>query len=213
MAVQFPPAPTFKTYFYFSMIQEKRNLKPNLFLAATVSHLFVMCSGEAPGFIPARDNSAAPISGLQQTFIEDYRLKKYFPVIVHPHHFSLQEKISVYYSFEIPTTIQFSPKSNNALTSIAEARETKYLTDVLLKEIRVGNLGIEKTPLFNLVKQMEINFYHSEKDSMNEILPASYLALEDKSLTSTLIKTAASTFPEFSPFFRACIGITAVVKE
>jgi hypothetical protein len=105
--------------------------KPNPYLADTVAHLMSICSGEAPGFIPARDNTAAPIRALQRVFVEDYRLKKYPPVIMHPHHFSLEEKTPVYYSFEIPTTMRFSPKSNNALTTMTETKGIKHITEVV----------------------------------------------------------------------------------
>lgn len=194
--------------YFFSVIQEKRNLKPNPYLADTLAHVMAISSGEAPAFVPASDSSAAPIRGLQQVFIEDYRLKKYPPVIMHTHHFSLEENIPVYYSFEIPTTIQFSPRSNSALTTMAELRGIKHITEVLIQEIQAGKLGIERTPLFDLVRNLKINFYHNEKDSTHEISPASNLAQLDPALTNTLMSANdAAAFPEFSPFFRGCISI------
>ncbi len=195
--------------YFFSVIQEQRNLKPNPYLADTVAHLMAICSGEVAGFTPARDNTAAPISGLQRTFLGDYRLKKYPPVIMHTHHFSVDKEISVYYSFEMPTTMQFSPRSNNALTTIAEIRGMKHIADVLFKEIKAGNIGIEKTPLFDLAQKLRINFYHNERDHMNEILPANHLSTLDKSLVTTLIDNEQYTFPESSPFFKGCIAISA----
>jgi hypothetical protein len=196
--------------YFFSIIQEKRNLKPSPYLADTFSHLMAICSGEASGFIPARDNTAAPIGGLQKVFIEDYRLKKYPPVIMHTHHFSLEKKIPVYYSFEIPTTMQFSPKSNSALTTMAEIREIKHITETLLEEIQAGNLGIERTPLFSVAKNLKISFYHNEKDATQEVSSARNLALLDKSLTQVIINNKQYTFPESSPFFRGCITVAHV---
>lgn len=169
-----------------------------------------MCSGEVPGFVPDRDNMAAPISGLQQTFIEDYRLKKYPPTIMHTHHFCSDERVPIYYSFEIPTTMKFSPRSNNALTTIAEIREMKHIADVLFKEIQVGDTGIEKNPLFDLIKNLKINFYHSEKDNMNEMSPVSNLSVLDQSLVNTLVNKEKYHFPESAPFFRGCVAISAL---
>lgn len=195
--------------YFFSVIQEKRNLKPNPYLADTFAHVMAISSGEAPAFVPARDSSAAPICGLQKIFVEDYRLKKYPPVIMHTHHFSLEQNIPVYYSFEIPTTIQFSPRSNIALTTMAELRGIKHITEILMQEIQAGKLGIERTPLFDLVKHLKINFYHNEKDNTNEITPARDLAHFDIELTNSLVSMNKSmtSFPEFSPFFRGCISI------
>lgn len=193
--------------YFLSAIQEEKNLRPNPYLADTVSHLLAMCTGEIPGFISATDDSAAPISGLQQTFLEDYRLKKYAPVILHTGHFSIANKSPLYYSFEIPTTMQFSPRSNNALNTIAEVREIRHITEIILAEIKNGTTGIEKTPLANSLKKLQIKFFHNEKDSMKEILPASNLASLDESLVRTLITHDPYIFPEFAPFFRGCIGI------
>jgi len=195
--------------YFFSVIQEKRNLKPNPYLADTLAHIMAVSSGEAPAFIPARNNVAAPIQGLQKIFIEDYKLKKYPPVIMHAHHFSLEERIPVYYSFEIPTTIQFSPRSNSALTTMAELRGIKHITEVLIQEIQAGKLGIERTPLFDLVQHLKINFYHNERDHSQEISPARDLAQLDREFINTLISVnkSATVFPEFSPFFRGCISI------
>jgi hypothetical protein len=197
--------------YFFSVIQEKRNLKPNPYLADTLAHVVAISSGEAPAFIPARDSTAAPIRGLQKIFIEDYRLKKYPPVLMHSHHFSLEENIPVYYSFEIPTTIQFSPRSNSALTTMAELRGIKHITEVLIQEIQAGKLGIERTPLFDLVQHLKINFYHNEKDSSKEISSAKNLAQLDQDLLNTLVSVNkdAMAFPESSPFFRGCISIAA----
>jgi len=197
--------------YFFSVIREKRNLKPNPYLADTLAHVMAISSGEAPAFVPARDSTAAPIHGLQKIFIEDYRLKKYPPVIMHTHHFSLEENIPVYYSFEIPTTIQFSPRSNSALTTMAELRGIKHITEVLVQEIQAGKLGIERTPLFDLVQHLKIDFYHNEKDSSHEISSAKDLAQLDHGLSNTLVSMNkdVTAFPEFSPFFRGCISITA----
>jgi hypothetical protein len=199
--------------YFFSVIQKKRNLRPNPYLADTLSHLIAMASGEAPGFIPAKDNKAIPINGLQKIFIEDYKIKKYSPIIMHTHHFSLVEKIPVYYSFQIPTTMQFSPRSNKALTTMTEMREIKHITEVLLDEIKIGKLGIERTPLFNLAKKIKIIFYHNEKDDIQEIAPAKDIAILDKSISKMLAINEQFLFPESSPFFRGCISISVLDKN
>lgn len=194
--------------FIFSVIQEKRNLKPNPYLADTAVHLMAIGNGVTPAFTPALDDSAAPIKLLKNIFINDYRLKKYAPIIMHMHHFSPKENRPVYYSFQIPTTMIFSPKSNNALTTMSEMRELKYIIETLLEEILNGNLGVSRTPLFELANQIRFNFYHTEKDKTNQISSIENLSITDRSFSTILSEDPNFKFPEYSPFFRGCISIS-----
>lgn len=69
-----------------------------------------MGSGSLPAFIPAVDDSVAPVSGLQRVYLDDYALKKYAPTIMHLHHFTKKDEFPVYYSFQVPTTMFFFTK-------------------------------------------------------------------------------------------------------
>ena len=194
--------------FAFSLAQENKNLKPNPYLADTVKHLIAMGDGFSPGLATAIDNSAAPISGLQQVFLEDYGLKKYAPVLMHLHHFSMQTNRPVYYSLETPTTPIFSPRSSRLSSKMVDMRELKHLTEILLSEILKGNLYVEETPLFDIARNVRYKFYHSEKDQLNEISGITDLTKTDDSFTKTLINSKKHAFPDYSPFFRGCISIS-----
>lgn len=194
--------------FAFSVAQENRNLKPNPYLADTVRYLMSIGDGTVPGLTPAIDSSAAPIKGLQKIFLDDYGLKKYAPVIMHPHHFSLNTNRPVYYSLEVPTTTIFSPRSSRQSSKMVDMRELKHITDILLSEILKGTLYVQETPLFDLAKNIHYNFFHSEKDQFNEILSSSYLSQTNNAFTKTLIDMKNYDFPEFSPFFRGCVSIS-----
>ncbi|MES2203885.1 MAG: hypothetical protein V4496_01565 [Pseudomonadota bacterium] len=194
--------------FAFSLAQEKKNLKPNPYLADTVKHLIAMGDGFSPGLATSIDNLSAPISGLQKVFLEDYGLKKYAPALVHLHHFSSDATRPVYYSLETPTTTIFSPRSNRLSSKMVDMRELKYLTETLLSEILKGTLSIEETPLFDIARNVCYKFYHSEKDQLNEISNIADITKIDSSFTKTLIDNKKYAFPEFSPFFRGCISIS-----
>lgn len=194
--------------FVFSIVQENRNLKPDPYLADTVSHLMAIASGSSPAFAPATNNNAAPIEDLQKIFLNDYRLKKYAPVIMHMHHFCTGFKKPVYYSFQIPTTMLFSPRSNNALSTMAEMRELKHIISILLEEIGNGHLGVEKTPFQDLAQKCVFDFYHTEKDKSNEINLIENLESIDYSFTKVINNNHNFIFPEFSPFFKGCVRIS-----
>lgn len=194
--------------FAFSLVEETRNLKPNPYLADTVKHLIGIGTGEVPGMTPAINDVAAPITGLQKVFIEDYGLKKYAPVIMHIHHLLPDERRALYYSLEMPTTTVFSPRSSRFSSKMVDMRELRHILEVLQSEIIKGNICVEKTPLYSLARDINYSFYHSETDSQNEILPVIQLLDKDPSFTKSLIDEEDYAFPEFSPFFRGCIALS-----
>lgn len=194
--------------FAFSVAQEQRNLKPNPYLADTVRYLMSVGDGTVPGLTPAIDNSSAPIAGLQKIFLDDYGLKKYAPIIMHPHHFSVEKNRSVYYSLEVPTTTVFSPRSSRQESKMVDMRELKHITEILLSEILKGTLYVQETPLFDLAKNIQYKFYHSEKDQLDEVSSIFELSEGNSEFTKTLIDSKEYAFPEFSPFFRGCVSIS-----
>lgn len=193
--------------FTFSMTQRNKNLKPNPYLADTVKHLIGIGTG-GPGLKPATNNTAAPIEGLQRTYIEDYGLKKYTPTIMHTHHFNLKENEAVYYSLETPTTTIFSPRSSRASSRMVDMRELKYIMQTFLSETLKGNLMMEKTPLYNIAQSVSYDFYHSDNDQFNEISNSNKLIKLDPSFQQTVYKTTGRAFPEFSSFFKGCISVS-----
>lgn len=194
--------------FAFSLVEEKRNLKPNPYLADTVKHLIGIGTGEVPGLAPAINDEAAPIRGLQKIFIEDYRLKKYAPVIMHVHHLTANDTRKLYYSLEMPTTTIFSPRSSRLSSKMVDMRETQDILEVLLAEIIKGSVYVEKTPLYNLARDIKYSFYHCAEDIQKEILPITELFKIDASFTRSLVDAEEYAIPEFSPFFRGCITIS-----
>jgi hypothetical protein len=193
--------------FAFSVIQENRNLKPNPYLSDTVRHLIAISSGVIPAFSVAIDNKSAPISTLQKILVEDYGLKKYPPIIMHLHHFSLQETRCVYYSFQFPTTTVFSPRSNRLASTMADMRELKYILEILLSEIIKGNVEVDKTPLAKLAKNVKFSFFHTENDHLDEIINSNELINTDTVFDKIMKLNAGTLFPEHSPFFKGCVLI------
>lgn len=196
----------------FSVAQENKNLKPNPYLADTVKHLVAIGKGAAPAFCPAINDMAAPIKGLQEVYLEDYGLKKYAPVIMHLHHYSSCEDRPIYYSFQMPTTTIFSPKSRKLSSVMTEMHELKHIMQALISETLEGNLGLEKTPLYHLAKNTAYEYYHSDKDKFFEILPITEIVKIGNLFTKTSINNDNYLFPEFGPFFRGCISISRIKK-
>lgn len=162
-------------------------------------------AGGLPGFKPATDDVAAPVTGLQKTYIEDYGLRK-IPTIMQPHHFSGLPGEVVFYSFEMPTTTTFSPRSSNGVSRMVDMREVKYIMETLISEIVSGNLMVEKTPFFNLAKNIQYAFYHTDPDQHSEITQIKNISEISPDFKVLLCDTHPTlTYTEFSPFFRGCI--------
>jgi hypothetical protein len=195
--------------FAFSLAQENRGLRPNPYIADIVRHLIAIGSGAVPGFTPAIDDSAAPISGLQHIYLDKYELKKYAPVIMHAHYFTPRDQQVGYYSFQMPTTIIFSPRSRKKTSAMRDINETQHIMEVLFTEILRGNLEVENTPLFWLAENIKYNFYHSDKDKSGIILPACKIEQLDTNFTKALVNNNNYMFPEFSSFFKGCISISS----
>ena len=93
---------------------------------------------------------------------------------------------------------------------MTDMRELKYILEILLVEMTKGNVGTHQTPLYDIAKNVRYNFYHTDKDQLNEISNATKLFDLDQYFTE-LNNQAGCFFPEFSPFFRGCISISSSV--
>ncbi len=191
--------------FLFSVAQEKNRLKPNPYLADTVKHLIGIGTGEVPGFIAAKDSSAAPVRGLQEVFLNDYLLKRYAPVIMHLGHLEGSANLPILYSLQLPTTTVFSPRSSRIYSKIADMREIKFILELFFSEISNNGMTLKDMPLSLLERDYQYGFFHSDKDSHGEIKQISELMSMEPMFTRALTDSTTYEFPEFSPFFKGCI--------
>ncbi len=194
--------------FIFSRAQVNRNLKPNPYLADTAKYLLAVGEGVAPGFKIATDDMAAPISTMQQIYLESYQLKNYAPLFMHLKHFDIHDyHHPVYYSLQYPTTSDFSLKSRRLSSAMEELREIRHIMRSVQAEILSGKLNMGNTPLYELANVVDFQYYHSDKDQFGEISSSKNLPEHDPAIQSQLAKFPGRVFPETSPFVRGCIRI------
>jgi hypothetical protein len=193
----------------FSFIQERNNLKPNPYIADTVRHLLSMGVGAYPGFAPTIDNSAGPISRLQEIFCDIYQLDRYQPIIMQPAYFSVLEPCRpIYYSLEYPTTLNFSPKSRKRVTKMINLVELHYVLNKYLVEISSNSLNTHGSVLGSLSKKTCYDFYHSEARNESGIHPSREIPSGDPTFAQSVKKYPDREFPENSPFLRGCIRLS-----
>ncbi|WP_367606746.1 hypothetical protein [Legionella sp. W05-934-2] len=195
----------------FSIIQRKRNLKPNPYLVDTAKHLFATVLGATPGYVPAIDNSALPVQTLQQIFVESYGLKKYWPTIMQPKHFNFEtDSFPIYYSLQYPSTHVFSPRSRTVASTINNMQELEHIIDIFVNEsLKEDSLSTD-TVFGQIAKCIDLKYFHNIEDSYNFIRDSQELLNFDERFHNTLFPAyAGAIFASDSSFLRGCVSMSS----
>lgn len=145
----------------FSLIQEKRCLKINPYIADIVKNLMFMTAGSVPGFSSATDDSVAPIKMLQSIFNDIYKLE-YAATFMTSCLFSNSNSYNpVYFSLGYPALQEFSPRNRLALSRISELYEVKLVLKKYIDEIISNRFNISDTYLYEMLKKVRFKFLHS----------------------------------------------------
>lgn len=201
-------------YYYdaiFSMIQQKRNLKPNPYLADTARHLFQIALGHSPGFVPACDDSALPLHFLQRCFVDSYGLSKYIPTIIRPSLYQYEEaKAPSYYSLQNPASFAFSPKSRNASSTLFEIRELENLTRIFCEELADGDGACDDTIIAEVARGIDFRYFHNKMDSHSITQSSSQIAKTDPRFNymDNSLGSQTAVFSSDAKFFRGCIQLS-----
>lgn len=197
----------------FSCALAEKNLKPNPFLSDTVKHIFAISQAGYPGYEIAIDNSIVPLDSFQQIFTNIYDLK-YKPTMLVPGYMSQKIKKSLYYSLEIPTLMNFSPKARQMANKLDDLREIKHIIERVQDYIRVDfskkQISSKSVPLYLLANAINFNFYHTTPDVHNEIRQASEIQQNDEHMHIENGKCQNKLFCDTSPFLRGCISMSHI---
>jgi len=193
----------------FSLIQEKRNLKPNPYLTDTARHLFSTALGAVPGYVPACDEEGLPLSVLQHAFMDSYGLKKYIPTIMQPTHFDFEKsKAPIYYSLQHPSTHVFSPKSREVSSTINEILELEYIMRIFCEELSSETNLCSDTVIGKIAKSVAFDYFHNKSDRQGIIEQSSDIPKSDTRFTlHTNHKKTEARFASDAPFVRGCVSI------
>lgn len=205
-----------RNHFYyemaFSIIQKQRNLKPNPYLVDTAKHLFATAVGAAPGYAPAINEDALPLSLLQKAYVESYGLKKYIPTILQPTSFEFEvDEMPIYYSLQHPSTHVFSPKSRTVSSTLVEMRELQHIMEVFVAQLMKNDTMCVDTVMGEVARKIRFRYFHNKLDKHKIISPSSEIVAFDKRFAASSIryKVKDACFAEDSPFVRGCISICA----
>jgi hypothetical protein len=192
----------------FSIIQQQRNLKPNPYLVDTAKHIFTTAIGAAPGYTPATDDSAMPISIIQNAYSQIYGLRKYIPTIMQPVYLNFKiNKFPVYYSLQNPATHVFSPKSRETSSTLYEMRELEHIMRVFSEELANKDSMCSDTIMCEAAMKIGFNYYHNKSDRHGIISLSSTLDELDHRFKFSSSINQNAVFASDSPFLRGCISI------
>ena len=182
-----------------------RRLKPKSYLIDQVKHILNIAAGNFPAFKPMNiTQEAAPIKELQKIVADNYKLD-YLPTFMHI--CMLNDAVInpkyVYYSLSIPTVLEGSPLKKNSTTIINDLREIRFLIETIKNHLE----NKANTDINSLVNQLDIEYFHKEKDIYDEIYPSINIVNEDDAFLASRKMFPSLTFCSTSPFFSGCIRI------
>jgi hypothetical protein len=194
----------------FSIIQKNANLRPNPRHMDTVKHLLTTAVGAVPGFSPALDDNAAPISRLQELYQSVYKLE-YAPIMMTPSRFSMYGINSrpTYYSLEYPGAIEFSPSSRTSANKIVILNDIMRLLKKCLEEFGKNYLHFDRTPLYEVIDKVRFDAFHMGGDFHYGIRNSTEMPKEDSSFLEENERCKDKPFPAKCPFVNGCIRISS----
>jgi len=205
-AVQYMLIKTVQDHFWDILIREltKYQIRTTAFIIDVTKYIIMVGLGSVPGFSPAINDEEAPVTGLQEDFIELYGLKNYAPTIMVPHHFEVGHKRPVYWSLTMPTHFESTVKPKTLTSTLVTLREIRemmfHFKETLLKYAKSKDHSTEE-----FLNKVRFDFFHSEPDAENQIRLSLEMPKEDSSLTFCSHSKGQRRFSDVSPFVRGCV--------
>lgn len=191
----------------FSQIHNMLHINPSQHYVDIVNHLFAIGVGALPGFEPAMNDELAPVSRIQEIYINDYGIK-WPPILMQPANFDINSNnASVYYSLQYPSSLELSPKSSKKSSIVNDAYMVCSLLEKYVRELSHGNFGIDELPLSQLSEKVNFSFYHQDNDDYPKLQPSE--EIKNDSRFSRLIKRLGyNEIPINSAFCKGCIKLS-----
>jgi len=188
---------------HFIDIISSRNFKPIPYISDQIKHIMLIATGQWPGFTTGDSEQLfAPMTGLQNAFIDTYQLKKYLPTIMYPSLFD--GKSPVYYSLAYPTLLEGSPHRKSKSTIMLDVKEIKLLLDIL-KSDKTKNIKFKN----NFLDNIALDYFHVENDPLGEVKSSETLISTDPNLLADNKNYPSRIFCPTSSFWRGCIQLSA----
>jgi hypothetical protein len=192
-------------------VQRRQNLKADPYLLDTAHHLYKISAGFTPGFVPASDETYVPRAFLQTVFLDVYGLTQYYPTILHPSYFNLQNANAeaVYYSRQYPTNFVAAYKTRNSYSITHSLSEQQHLLEELCLGLTKIAPSLDNALWLQIGSNVEFCTYHSYKNNQENIKLSSELQHLDPRFGAPgcAVKLKKRCLSEDGAFMRGCIAI------
>lgn len=192
-------------------VQRRENLKVDPSFIDTAHHLYKMSAGFIPGFAPAMDETYLPRTFLQNVFLEVYGLTQYYPTILQPSYFNVQNAHAqaVYYSRQYPTNFVVACKTRNSYSITYSLSEQQHFLDELSLGLTKITPNAENALWLKIGNSVEFCTYHSYKNNQKNVKLSSELQQLDPRFGALGcgIKLKKRYISEDGAFMRGCIAI------
>lgn len=189
--------------FVYSSAQMEKNIRIDPYLADTIKHLYALGRGAYPGFVFSDSDLCAPISFFQQVFNEIYDLE-YSPTLMNLGYLYPGISTSLFYSLQLPTLLQFSPKSRENSTNIDALyyiqSSMKRLENYILNE----GLQLKGQEIYKWAKHIKYSYFHPHSSNDHAIQSITALMKQEPILQTDELKYKKQ-FCETNIFMRGLI--------
>ncbi len=194
----------------FSRILTKNRIKPNTHIVDTLKHLIFVTTGALPAFSPAFSHKAAPIDELLKVYLENYELKTYAPSLMQPYHFSIATAADpVYYSLQVPTYLESTPKYRSPNSARADLSDLIELMDRFMQEFIRKNLSNDNLHhIHDILSMVQFDYFHSEEELDKGIYSSKELPTEDARFLYMPSGYENRSFCHRALFARGCVRIS-----
>lgn len=185
---------------------KKRNIKPKPYLVDTIKHLLNIACNIVTGFKPVSNlKDTGPINLIQNSYLNDYHLKYYYPLLFQPDYLlnSFNNSQYSYYSLQLPSLPPKPVEITNFTSTLKMLRELKHTMSAFLHTLKKWPPSNSN---FDLIDDITFDYFHSSLDKLDEIQTIDMLFEADATLRPDSISDPKLQ-PISSQFFRGCVRI------
>lgn len=140
-------------------IHFQENLKPTLRVIDILRNIFAVAAGDSIGFEPAVDDSMLPMSLIQETYINLYKLNEYYPTIMQPAYYKKPSQNPIY------TSINMMSIDNlyDVLKVHSDAQlieDVRYLYTKYAEILKSDKVNTDAFYLGDIVENRKVEFFH-----------------------------------------------------
>lgn len=191
------------------------NNKQPTVIAETAKHLVKLMMGYLPGFVPAIDDTCAPVDRLMSIFTNVYHIRHHWPVFMQPGYYDHYHPI--YYSLHNPAFLHPNEHNNSTARTLIVMTKLQEMLHAFKEYLTARScpIPIANTLLLRNLNAVEIDLYHPEgRDPIrNDIAQMvaddpRFMKLANDNNTNPRLH-----FPTQSSFFHGCIRIRSIRRE